>query len=90
MENTDDEMGDALRTLRDQGMRRIVLDLRNNPGGALDQEDREQQEDDEEDSIPPPSRLCGDWKAAVHGSEISRARSHAVQKLKPRKAVAWR
>ena len=36
-ENSDDEMGDALRTLRDQGMRRIVLDLRNNPGGALDQ-----------------------------------------------------
>ncbi len=36
-ENSNDEMGDALRTLRDQGMRRIVLDLRNNPGGALDQ-----------------------------------------------------
>ena len=38
-ENSDDEMGDALRTLRDRGMRRIVLDLRNNPGGALDQQD---------------------------------------------------
>jgi carboxyl-terminal processing protease len=36
-ENSDDEMGRALRTLRDQGMRRLVLDLRNNPGGALDQ-----------------------------------------------------
>ena len=36
-ENSDDEMGDALRTLRNQGMQRIVLDLRNNPGGALDQ-----------------------------------------------------
>ena len=36
-ENSDDEMGRALRTLSDQGMRRIVLDLRNNPGGALDQ-----------------------------------------------------
>ena len=36
-ENSDDEMGDALRTLREQGMQRIVLDLRNNPGGALDQ-----------------------------------------------------
>ena len=36
-ENSNDEMGDALRTLRNQGMRRIVLDLRNNPGGALDQ-----------------------------------------------------
>jgi carboxyl-terminal processing protease len=36
-ENSDDEMGVALRTLRDQGMQRIVLDLRNNPGGALDQ-----------------------------------------------------
>ncbi|MBF8300174.1 MAG: ctpA, partial [Acidobacteria bacterium] len=36
-ENSDDEIGRALRTLRDQGMRRVVLDLRNNPGGALDQ-----------------------------------------------------
>jgi carboxyl-terminal processing protease len=36
-ENSDDEMGRALATLRDQGMRRLVLDLRNNPGGALDQ-----------------------------------------------------
>jgi carboxyl-terminal processing protease len=36
-ENSDDEMGRALRTLRGQGMRRVVLDLRNNPGGALDQ-----------------------------------------------------
>lgn len=36
-ENSDDEMGRALRTLRDKGMRRFVLDLRNNPGGALDQ-----------------------------------------------------
>ena len=36
-ENSDDEMGRALRTLRGQGMRRLVLDLRNNPGGALDQ-----------------------------------------------------
>ena len=36
-ENSDDEIGRALRSLRDQGMRRFVLDLRNNPGGALDQ-----------------------------------------------------
>jgi carboxyl-terminal processing protease len=36
-ENSDDEMGRALKTLREQGMRRLVLDLRNNPGGALDQ-----------------------------------------------------
>ncbi|MSO81913.1 MAG: S41 family peptidase [Acidobacteria bacterium] len=36
-ENSDDEMGRALRRLHDQGMRRFVLDLRNNPGGALDQ-----------------------------------------------------
>jgi carboxyl-terminal processing protease len=36
-ENSDDEMGRALQTLRDLGMRRLVLDLRNNPGGALDQ-----------------------------------------------------
>ena len=36
-ENSDDEIGRALKSLRDQGMRRFVLDLRNNPGGALDQ-----------------------------------------------------
>ena len=36
-ENSNDEMGVALSTLREQGMQRIVLDLRNNPGGALDQ-----------------------------------------------------
>ena len=36
-ENSDDEIARALRTLRDKGMRRFVLDLRNNPGGALDQ-----------------------------------------------------
>ena len=36
-ENSDDEMARALGTLRGQGMRRFVLDLRNNPGGALDQ-----------------------------------------------------
>jgi len=36
-ENSDDEMKSALEALRDKGMRRFVLDLRNNPGGALDQ-----------------------------------------------------
>jgi len=36
-ENTDQELGRALRELRGQGMRRLVFDLRNNPGGALDQ-----------------------------------------------------
>jgi carboxyl-terminal processing protease len=36
-ENTDNEIGRALRDLRGRGMRRLVLDLRNNPGGALDQ-----------------------------------------------------
>lgn len=36
-ENSDDEVGRALKGLRDKGMRRFVLDLRNNPGGALDQ-----------------------------------------------------
>ena len=36
-ENSDDEMKSALGALRDEGMRRFVLDLRNNPGGALDQ-----------------------------------------------------
>jgi carboxyl-terminal processing protease len=36
-ENSDDEIGRALQDLRRSGMRRLVLDLRNNPGGALDQ-----------------------------------------------------
>ena len=36
-ENTDQELGRALRDLTAKGMRRLVFDLRNNPGGALDQ-----------------------------------------------------
>ncbi|HVQ14085.1 MAG TPA: S41 family peptidase, partial [Vicinamibacterales bacterium] len=36
-ENTDQELGQSLRALNRQGMKRLVLDLRNNPGGALDQ-----------------------------------------------------
>jgi len=36
-ENTDQELGQALRNLQRQGMKRLVFDLRNNPGGALDQ-----------------------------------------------------
>jgi len=36
-ENTDQELGQALRNLQRQGMKRLMLDLRNNPGGALDQ-----------------------------------------------------
>ncbi|MEQ1575303.1 MAG: S41 family peptidase, partial [Vicinamibacterales bacterium] len=36
-ENTDTELGRALRELTQQGMKRLVFDLRNNPGGALDQ-----------------------------------------------------
>lgn len=36
-ENTDQELGRALRDLAGRGMRRLVFDLRNNPGGALDQ-----------------------------------------------------
>ena len=36
-ENTDQELGRALRDLTGAGMRRLVFDLRNNPGGALDQ-----------------------------------------------------
>ena len=36
-ENTDQELGRALRDLTNKGMRRLVLDLRANPGGALDQ-----------------------------------------------------
>ena len=36
-EHTDDELGEALEDLRAQGARRLVLDLRGNPGGQLDQ-----------------------------------------------------
>ncbi|MEO8070357.1 MAG: S41 family peptidase [Acidobacteriota bacterium] len=36
-ENTDAELARALRDLTRQGMKRLVFDLRNNPGGALDQ-----------------------------------------------------
>lgn len=36
-EHTDDELGEALEDLRRQGMKKLVLDLRGNPGGQLDQ-----------------------------------------------------
>src|SRR5262245_33404317 len=36
-ENTDQELGRALRELASKGMKRLVFDLRGNPGGALDQ-----------------------------------------------------
>ena len=36
-ETSNREMGAALENLRSQGMKRLVLDLRDNPGGALDQ-----------------------------------------------------
>ena len=36
-ENTDRDLSRALRDLANQGMRRLLLDLRNNPGGPLDQ-----------------------------------------------------
>ncbi len=36
-ENTDEELGRALRDLTQKGMTRLVFDLRENPGGALDQ-----------------------------------------------------
>jgi carboxyl-terminal processing protease len=36
-ENTDRDLGVALRDLSNKGMRRILLDLRGNPGGPLDQ-----------------------------------------------------
>src|SRR5688572_23976183 len=36
-ENTDQELGKALKDLTGKGMRRLVFDLRGNPGGALDQ-----------------------------------------------------
>jgi carboxyl-terminal processing protease len=34
---TDDELREAIADLKKQGMRQLVLDLRNNPGGLLDQ-----------------------------------------------------
>jgi carboxyl-terminal processing protease len=36
-EHTDDELGTSLETLTGKGMKRLVLDLRGNPGGQLDQ-----------------------------------------------------
>jgi carboxyl-terminal processing protease len=36
-ENTDQELGNALNALTKRGMKRLVFDLRANPGGALDQ-----------------------------------------------------
>jgi carboxyl-terminal processing protease len=36
-EHTDEDLGDALESLTKQGMKRLVLDLRGNPGGQLDQ-----------------------------------------------------
>ena len=36
-QKTNDEMLTALRDLRDQGMKRLILDLRWNPGGILDE-----------------------------------------------------
>jgi carboxyl-terminal processing protease len=36
-ETTDDELGAALTRLKDAGMQRLVLDIRDNPGGPLDQ-----------------------------------------------------
>ena len=36
-ETTDRELGAALRDLTKQGMKRVILDLRDNPGGPLDQ-----------------------------------------------------
>jgi carboxyl-terminal processing protease len=36
-ETSNRELGDALQKLRAQGMKRLVLDLRDNPGGPLDQ-----------------------------------------------------
>jgi carboxyl-terminal processing protease len=36
-ENTDTELGRALKDLTGKGMKRLVFDLRTNPGGALDQ-----------------------------------------------------
>jgi carboxyl-terminal processing protease len=36
-EHTDNDLGNALADLKKQGMKRLIFDLRGNPGGALDQ-----------------------------------------------------
>jgi carboxyl-terminal processing protease len=36
-EHTDEDLGDALEAMMKKGMKRLVLDLRSNPGGQLDQ-----------------------------------------------------
>jgi carboxyl-terminal processing protease len=36
-EHTEEELGEALVAMQSKGMKRLVLDLRNNPGGQLDQ-----------------------------------------------------
>jgi carboxyl-terminal processing protease len=36
-EHTEEELSDALQGMQGKGMKRLVLDLRNNPGGQLDQ-----------------------------------------------------
>jgi carboxyl-terminal processing protease len=36
-EHTEQELSDALESMQRKGMKRVVLDLRNNPGGQLDQ-----------------------------------------------------
>jgi carboxyl-terminal processing protease len=36
-EHTDEDLGEALASLSKKGMKRLVLDLRSNPGGQLDQ-----------------------------------------------------
>jgi carboxyl-terminal processing protease len=36
-EHTDEDLGEALQLLTKKGMKRLVLDLRSNPGGQLDQ-----------------------------------------------------
>jgi len=35
--SSDEELSKAMKRLQDQGMRQLILDLRNNPGGLLDQ-----------------------------------------------------
>ena len=36
-ETSNEEVGDALKELQAKGMKRLILDLRDNPGGPLDQ-----------------------------------------------------
>jgi len=74
-ENSEREVETALDRLKDKGMRRLVLDLRGNPGGPLDQAikisnlflPRGRGEQDEERAEPPGEKLGHHRRATPPG-----------------------